>query len=511
MLRSASSAPLPSDARSIRARRLFLLALIGLTLLGAAVRWHYLSYPMRYDEAWNYLHYSSQSRSFIATHYVPNNHVLHTLLVRCTVPLLGSSPAALRAPAFGAGVLLLPVSGWLAWVLFRRRAVVLLTLLATAGSSQLIEYSANSRGYSLQVLFALLAALVTVHLLEKPMRIGFWLSWGLLGALGAYTIPTMFYPMLGFAAVLLVGVLRWPRGTPERRRGTWGLIAGTGSCALLTAALYLPVIVVQGLPETLAAVRRLSLGVYEEYLNENGDMFAATWANWVRHSHVIWQILLAVGFAGFMLSAWRRPTRRNLVPLVTLVGLPVLVWLQGVPMTPPGWLFALPIFFACILHGLCVWAELVRPAAVRAVSLGAIVALAAISSAGVLANTARQPYLSTWDHELVDIERILDECERFGYERCALAVRYHPAAQYYIWQRDRGAPQPVEGEPTERLYVAVGTLRTLNELWHPGIPGYGQYEEPRVWRRFSRCTVYMAERHPDTVLLGSSAPSVNLR
>ena len=439
MLRTTSVTPMPTTPRWVRARTLFVLGLIGLTLLGAAVRWHYLSYPMRYDEAWNYLNYSSQSRWFSASHYVPNNHVLHTLLVRCTVPLLGSSPAALRAPAFVAGVLLLPVAGWLAWALFRRRAVVLLTVLAAAGSSQLIEYSANSRGYSLQVLFTLLAAVATVRLLEKPERIGLWLLWGLLGALGAYTVPTMFYPMLGFTAVLVVGVLRVPKRTLERRGAAWGLIAGTALCGLVTATLYLPVIVVQGLNETVAAVRQLSVGVYEEYLNENGDMFAATWTNWVRHSHVVWQSLLVVGFAGFVLSLWRRPAWRNLVPVVTVVGLPVLAWLQGVPMTPPGWLFALPVFFACALHGLCVWAELVRPAAWRAASVGAVVALAAVSSLAVLANTARQPYLSTWDHELVDIERILDECEQYGYERCALAIRYHPATRYYIWQRNRGA------------------------------------------------------------------------
>ena len=54
--------------------------LIALVALG--VRVHFLlSHPMRYDESYNYLEIASKSPFHAATHYLPNNHILHTLFV----------------------------------------------------------------------------------------------------------------------------------------------------------------------------------------------------------------------------------------------------------------------------------------------------------------------------------------------------------------------------------------------------------------------------------------------
>ena len=47
--------PAPQD----RSTRWMIAGVIGLTLLGAAVRWRFLDQPMRYDEAYNYLNFSS--------------------------------------------------------------------------------------------------------------------------------------------------------------------------------------------------------------------------------------------------------------------------------------------------------------------------------------------------------------------------------------------------------------------------------------------------------------------
>ena len=481
-------------------RWLFVTALVGITLLGAAARWHYLDYPVRYDEAWNYINYSCRGLTHIATHYVPNNHVLHTLLVRLTMLALGDSPPALRTPAFLAGVLMLPVAGWLAWVMFRRRVVVLLTMLACAGASALIEYSANSRGYGLQTVFVLLAAIVTLQLLDRPTRYRLWLAWAVLGALGAYTIPTMVYPMFGFTVVLALRVVLIPKRTPEWRRALGGFLLGTALCGLLTALLYLPVLVVQGWDETTSAVQRYSVGVYDEYLQAHGNMFIATWEHWTRHTYAAWHVLLVVGAAGYLLSLCRRAAWRNLRPLVALVtvlGLPGLAWVQGVPMTPPGWLFALPIFLACAAYGVCHWPALLPGPRSRAAGVAVIAGLTAVGATAVLDKTARQPYMSTWDHELVDVEPILDECEQFGYSRCALVIRYTPATQYYLWQRDRGGPLPLRSEQAEVVFIAVGTLRTLDELWNADVPGYEHYGPPRVWRKLSRSTLYIADRRSD--------------
>ena len=162
-------------------RRYTLAAVIALTVLGAGVRAQFLNHPMRYDESYNFLKFSSRSPTHIASHYEPNNHILHSLLVRATSEIFGTSPPALRAPAFLAGVLLIPATAWLAWSAFRCHIVTLLSALAVCASSALIEYSANARGYSWLALLATLQAICTLHILDKPDRRWLWSAWGVLG------------------------------------------------------------------------------------------------------------------------------------------------------------------------------------------------------------------------------------------------------------------------------------------------------------------------------------------
>ncbi len=104
--------------------------------------------PITYDEAYTYLHFATKPVSQIFRDYhVPNNHILHSLMVRSVTLGFGNSEIAIRVPALiGGGILLLsvvimaqrfPVQIGVTWV-----ALVALTPMV-------LEYNAMARGYSL--------------------------------------------------------------------------------------------------------------------------------------------------------------------------------------------------------------------------------------------------------------------------------------------------------------------------------------------------------------------------
>jgi hypothetical protein len=255
-----------------RLARLRLTALEGGVLVlslagGAWTRLVLLRAPMQYDEAYTYVAFASRSFFSILTDYhLPNNHVLHTLLVRLSVLLFGPEPWAIRLPAFTAGLLMIPAAWLAARALFSRSSGIFAAGLVSAWP-YLVEYGANARGYTLVCLFALLLLALIPSLLSRRDAFA-WTLAGLLTGLGFFTIPVMLYPAGIFFTMLL---LAWASG---RHRPAWtgaGFLASLAACGLgagiLTGLLYLPVIVVSG-PGALFA---------------NPFVRSYAWPNWIAH------------------------------------------------------------------------------------------------------------------------------------------------------------------------------------------------------------------------------------
>ncbi len=168
-------------------------------LLAIGLRLAFLNQPMRYDEALTFNEFASRPLYYGLSFYPdPNNHLLNTLLVHVTSTGLGTQPWVLRLPAFVAGVLLVPATYALARLLYGRRAAFLGAVLV-AVSSYLVEYSTNSRGYTLQALcFVTMFGLAGVAVRrDSPTAL---LLATLVAALGAYALPTMFYGVVIVAA-----------------------------------------------------------------------------------------------------------------------------------------------------------------------------------------------------------------------------------------------------------------------------------------------------------------------
>jgi hypothetical protein len=469
----------------------FAMAMFAVTGLGTAARISHLHHPMRYDESYNYLHFVVQGPVYVATHYLPNNHILHTLCVWATGALAGHSPAALRLPALAAGILLIPATGLLAWMISRRASVVLLSALGVAASSALIEYSANARGYSMLALLAVAAACLLLWALAKPARRTRWLWWGAAGAAGLYTVPVMALPLAGMGVYALAAALRASDRSARRAIGR-GLACGTAFCLGLAFLAYLPVLVVGGV-DAFANSRRMAYDVLGEQIASTGPMIEAAWSLWMRHAaaSLPFFVLAAVGL---YLRPWVRGggTGRGLLPAVVAASL-LLAAVAGAPLPARTWIFGLPFLLIMVAAGV---GDRLTDAAGRKASLAACaaqVALAAALLAGGMRAWASEELVSE-PGGLALVEPALAECVRFGAERCAVVAPFTPAMGYYRALHEAPPLAGPDSTAVERVLIVTNSSRSLDDLWRPGVAGYGSFGQPElIWQK-SGGAIYVAER-----------------
>ncbi len=328
------------------------MLVVGLVTLAAlGLRLAFVNQPMRYDEALTFTEFASRPLYYGLAYYPdPNNHLFNTLLVHVAFGVLGNQPWVLRLPALLAGVLLVPATYALARLMYPpRQATAVLAAVLVGASSYLVEYSTNSRGYTLQALcFVVMLALAQVAVRRQSGSA--LLLAGVIGALGMYALPTMVYGV-AVAAAWCVSGARSVRVLPALA------VAGT-VLALLALLLYLPVILISG-PESLVGNRFVvSLGATELW-QQLPSSLARTWSFWNRDLPALLAVVL---FAGFLVSVAvdvreGRVSIGLLAPAVCVV----LVLVQRVAPFERVWLFLLPVYFVVASDGV-----------VRACALGAL-------------------------------------------------------------------------------------------------------------------------------------------
>jgi hypothetical protein len=329
----------------LRIDRATLLMVAVPTLAAVALRVSFLNQPMRYDEALTFNEFASRPLYYGLSYYPdPNNHLLNTLLMHLAYLGLGNQPWVLRLPAVAAGVLLVPATYWLARQLYDARVAVLAASLVGVGS-YLVEYSTNARGYTLQALcFVVMLGLVLVAVQRQSLSA--LLLAALVGALGAYDLPTMLYGVAIGAACFWL----WS-GTREEQRRVRAphLLAAGLVLGLLVVLLYLPVLVISGADKLISNRFVVPLG-WTELGPELARSLGRTWDFWNRD--VPWPLaaLLAVGFAVAMALELRkrRVPLGLLAPLICLL----LVAAQRVAPFERVWLFLLPLYLAIAAAGL---------------------------------------------------------------------------------------------------------------------------------------------------------------
>jgi hypothetical protein len=352
-----------------------LVALMGLTAIAVVLRLAFINQPMRYDEAVTFNEFASRPLYYGLSFYPePNNHLLNTLLVHVAYVAFGNQPWVLRLPALLGGALLVGATYALGRTLYGPKAGLCGAALV-ATSSILVEYSTNSRGYTLQALAFVVCLTLAIEAARRD-RPALLLPIVLVGALGAYAVPTMLYGVVAIA-VWLVAVL-WSRRT---LRATAGELAASGVLlVLIVVLLYTPVMLISG-PDKLAA-NRFVLPLDAAALSRDLPLsLARTWEQWNRDVPLVMSLVLALGFifaVAYELRA-RRPAPAVLVPLVCLT----LVLLQRVAPFERVWLFLLPLYCAVAAGGLARFIDGRLLAIVFGVTLGYFT----VSSGSILRST----------------------------------------------------------------------------------------------------------------------------
>ena len=187
-----------------------------LMIIGAAMRIAYVAQPMHYMESLTYIAFSSRPLSVGLSYYTwPNNQLLNTLLSHLSSSLLGNEPWAIRLPALIFGILLLPAVYLVGRKLYNKHAGLLALALAVP-ASQLIGFSTQARGYTMQAFFFLTLILCAVSLLEAGALLG-------LGGLRPLGRPGLLcrphHALLLPAGLHLAGLVRAARGLAGREEG----------------------------------------------------------------------------------------------------------------------------------------------------------------------------------------------------------------------------------------------------------------------------------------------------
>ncbi len=221
------------------ASRLTLIALVLLTGLAAALRFHGLNSELWYDEIKTVLELVRPPLSQTLTDFPSNNdHPFFSLLSHVSISALGEAPWTVRLPAVLFAIATIPML-----YVFGRDAVGRLEGLLAAGllavSYHHVWYAQNARGYTMMLFFTLLLGWLLLKAMKTPSLKTYSL-YAVIAALACYTHLTMVYVVVAQAMVVGLNLLLGMKGKIDIKSFVTPAL-GFILSAVLTVALYLPV------------------------------------------------------------------------------------------------------------------------------------------------------------------------------------------------------------------------------------------------------------------------------
>ncbi len=265
--------------------------LVLIALCGLLLRIGGLNKPVEYDEAYTVVEFSSRSWWAVISDYsLPNNHILHSLLVRASLLSFGQHAWSIRLPALLAGLGMIVAAYFLGKALYSRETGLVAAALV-AYFPEMLRFSTTARGYTLVGLFSLLIFWLAQRAVRQPGPRN-WILMAVCSSLGLWTIPIMLYPAGG---AYLWTALEGPR---NRKFFAGWLASGLGT-GLLTGLLYSPALVFSGWRRVLANgfVQPVDAKKYFDWLLVS--RLRDTWGSWT--NHLPW-LLTAILVGGFLLS-----------------------------------------------------------------------------------------------------------------------------------------------------------------------------------------------------------------
>lgn len=222
--------------------------LSAITLAAVIVRAIGLDSGLWIDEIETLLDFARKPLPEIIGHYSRNNHPLYSVLAHVALICFGDHPWSLRLPAVVFGVAAIPMVYILGGVIGSRRDGLLAAGLL-AMSYHHAWFSQNARGYTALAFFAMLASVLLVKGLQDG-RLGWFIGYGVIGALGIYTHLAMGFVLLAHGLGWLWRMLVPTPGIPRR---LWPPLIGFSLAAIVALLLYAPM-----LPQVLSTMAQPS-------------------------------------------------------------------------------------------------------------------------------------------------------------------------------------------------------------------------------------------------------------
>lgn len=255
---------------------MFFLPVIILVTFTLVIKIYLAIYtPIHYDEAFTYLHFTSEGFLRSATFYpAPNNHVLHSLLTNISYYLPFSETFNLRLPV----ILISSITSFLLFYCFTRLTTGKIAFIITLIFSFLnpvIYYGYNSRGYYLVLLFFLISFYAIIQIIrnrEEPLeQKHYFVVFTCSSILGFYTMPSFLYPFLSLESFLFFTSLLTNSKKLLHYLFYSILLTGLG-----VALLYGPIIIVSGI-ESLTNSNSVVPVPRSEVLSDLSSHFASTY------------------------------------------------------------------------------------------------------------------------------------------------------------------------------------------------------------------------------------------
>lgn len=379
------------------------LALLAILLCGAILRIADLNSPVSYDEAYTYVAFVRQGWFGILSDYsLPNNHILHSLLVKISTGLLGNHPWSLRLPAFLAGMAAIPLVYLLGKRLFNP-SIALAASALVAWLPAIVRYDTAARGYSLVSLFTLLAWLLGFLALETG-RLRYWLGLSISVAFGFFTIPTMALPAGGiYLWVLAEALLR-----REKRLAIYLRWLGSGLLsAFLTFILYTPVLLVSGWRKLLANSFVVPVEPEAYFSRILWRQLSATWDLWNRDMPPALSLILVLGIFLSLAFSWRSAATRLHLAAPMLLWITLYVFLRRPNAFDRFWAFLLAPAMLWAAAGLLEAAKSLRLGRFRVqelLSYAVVGALALVSVASIPAIPEKWAKMSNIEAMAVELQ-----------------------------------------------------------------------------------------------------------
>ncbi len=242
-----------SDEQSILQKRDFIF-LVVLSVIALALRLFRLNTDLWFDEILTLLDFVRLPMGDIVTSFPSQNqHMFFSVLSRISVVVFGESAAAVRLPSVLFGI----ASLWALFFLAKKVAGVraaLLTCTLLTFSYHHIWFSQNARGYMGLMFFTTLVTWLWMEAWERGG--GWWVSYAVAAALGAWIHMTMVFVVAAHCALYLAWLARptlFGSSNEDRIRNWWPPILTWMLCGTLTLQLYalaLPEFLSAGLHET---------------------------------------------------------------------------------------------------------------------------------------------------------------------------------------------------------------------------------------------------------------------